>query len=212
MHTHTRGQKFCLLLEGPAEEAPARKAKAARRRSDPPPLDPLEITEGVSYLVAATGKRPRLRRKPAEGADETFVLEPVWTTQPPQLLMLTMNGEAAMVNGAPAPPVALLRQKDMVQFGPASDCVAHVTIYNEPYIGPPPADVIGRTCPVCLATITSDDTARVYVCRRCRTPLHLEGEETPPKRRRECALVSPNCYSCGLPVVMEKGYTYRPEF
>jgi hypothetical protein len=62
-----------------------------------------------------------------------------------------------------APPVHLLAERDQLDIG--DGFVLHVLLYRMPQVGPPPQDVVGKKCPVCLTPIGADQT--IYRCAAC---------------------------------------------
>ena len=195
-----QGQSIHLLREGFEE---GRNCRAA----SPPNFDSLEILSGTSYLAVEKSDPPHLVAEPDRKASEVFILETVWENQSPQLLMLVPKGHCARVNGDPAPPVALLKEKDEVAFDISSAHVAHVTVFNRPRIGSPPEKAIGKQCPICRVSVDREST--VYLCPRCDVPLHCEGEGK-GEDRLECARICSKCPICATPITMQAGYSYLP--
>jgi hypothetical protein len=172
-----------------------------------PNYDYLEIPDGTSYLAVEKSERPRLIAKPGVKTSELFVLETIWESRPPQLLVLTPQGRSLMINGGPGPPVALLREKDEVAFESFSEYVAHVTLFNRTQIGSTPDHAIGKKCPICRTSF--DNGTTVYLCAGCGEPLHCEGEEQ-GQDRLDCARICSKCPICTTPIVTQPGYTYMP--
>jgi hypothetical protein len=82
----------------------------------------------------------------------------------------TTAASRVRVNGQPAPAITMLRLADQIELGDGT--VLHVSIHHRPLLGPPPARLIGKSCPVCLVPFES--TTRVYVCPYCESAMHLE--------------------------------------
>jgi DNA-directed RNA polymerase subunit RPC12/RpoP len=175
------------------------KAGAAARRPEV-----LEVpSEGPSCLVVGEDGAPRVMRC-GDAPDGALVIEPILAGTNPELLLVSRPGRRPQVNGQPAPLVALLSERDQVQV--SDEIVLHVTTYHQPRIGPPAADQIGRTCPVCRTAITKK-TTMVYACWRCGAPMHLEGKD-----RLDCARVVSACPSCSKArILLEAQYTSFPE-
>jgi hypothetical protein len=178
-------------------------------RLQPPPSakrpEPIEVPPGVWHLGADADGRPCLLAGTPADPDAAPVLEAVGAGRSQRLMLLNPAGPRPRVNGQPPPRVALLNVKDQLQLG---DWVLHVTMVNRPQVGTPPAEVIGKECPVCRFPIAADTT--VYVCHGCGTPLHCEGEEKGADRL-ECVHLGSECPVCNAPIVMKAGYVYLPE-
>lgn len=171
----------------------------------PGPIEKIEVPEGVSFLVPGSGARPRLG--PERTEDGSFVIEPVYVEHQPQLILLSPPGKRPRLNGHVAPRAALVRERDTLQID--DEFVLHVATYYRPRIGPPPAEWIGKDCPICRTTFI--EGTRVYVCP-CGQPLHLETEA---HRRTDhnplvCATTTTECPSCLRPIVLKECYSYYP--
>jgi hypothetical protein len=124
-----------------------RETRAASAVAEQNPAS-LPIPHTVSFLNEGPTGEPQITAAESAGASEALVLEPV-ALHGGQTHLLLLNAGAAhvRVNGSPSPRVALLRERDQFQFG--DSCVFHVAIFHRPQIGPPPADKMGKPCPVC---------------------------------------------------------------
>jgi hypothetical protein len=199
------GQQFHLVIDSPdlSGITPGYPVGPAARGSAFPKVD---VPVGLSYLSAVAGC-PKLAADMPPSMKAVFVLETVTRLHQPQLLLISPANLRARVNGQPAPRVAVLRVKDQIQVRP--DYLLHVTLYNRPVIGPPPATAVGKECPICRGRLTADTT--VYLCPGCATFVHCEGEEKGGERL-ECVHLSSNCPVCGAAVELQEGYAYIPEF
>jgi hypothetical protein len=120
--------------------------------------------------------------------------------------MLKPPGLELTLNGERAPLVAVLKERDQFQLGHAFNF--HVAVLHQPRIGPPPAEVIGKPCPVCLVAFAAE--ARCYVCP-CGRVLHLEGEPH-EENKLQCARVHTECPGCHRPIVLTEGFSGLPAF
>tara|TARA_R110002096_G_scaffold24760_24_gene78045 strand:+ start:4990 stop:5556 length:567 start_codon:yes stop_codon:yes gene_type:complete len=117
------------------------------------------------------------------------------------LLVLNPDRVPLRVNDLNAPRVHLLEEGDHLLIG--NQHLLATALYNCPEIGPPPSANIGRACPVCRNTFTSED--RVYHCGSCGGVLHLE-EGDNPDESLQCALSVTHCLTCNHPINLEEGY------
>jgi len=196
-----------LLLEGPLG-AQAAACGPRRGGAPPPPPEWLSVDDGLSFLVVEPGRAPRLTGERPSGDPGAFVLELARDARGPSLLLVSPNGQAPLVNGRPAPPVALLDERDEVRFED-SDYALHVTTFAHASTGPVPEAFVGKTCLLCRSAFKPGQGA--YLCYHCGLPLHLEGEDVPEERRLLCASLSSACRRCARPVALREGYTYLPE-
>jgi hypothetical protein len=128
------------------------------------------------------------------------------------LLLLVCGSVRPRINGLPACPVSVLRSGDTVDLG--HKVVLHVSVRSRPYIGPPRDGEVGRTCPVCLASIDpASDEAEcvVYVCPACGVPCHLKARIASCGEILECVRASSSCPSCGGPIVDRESHDVVPE-
>jgi DNA-directed RNA polymerase subunit RPC12/RpoP len=199
----TRQRQLHLVLDFIPDEALAKSARARPRQAT------LTVPEGVSYL--SRGETGELQIAPAAPAEPSnggqLMLEPIGNGQQPKLLLISRAGEQVLVNGQAALQLCVLGERDQFQF---DDDVLHVVVHHQPHIGPPSADSVGTECPVCRTRLEAD--TRVYACVKCGTAIHLQGAETPPETRLECALMVSDCPHCGATIEMAAGYAWQPEF
>jgi hypothetical protein len=185
-------QGFRLLIE------PAHGTDSLVFDADP---EMLAVAAGVSSVALGPAGDPEILG--AEGPAPTrsmFQLEPVEVERHPALLMLASRPSPVRVNGTPAPPLSLLEVGDVIQLG---DVLLHVSWLRAPQVGPAAEHLVGKTCPVCRTPITA--SATVFVHEECGTALHLE----PDENGLQCALLG-DCASCGRPVSLDSGLSYRP--
>ncbi len=150
-----------------------------------------------------SGDLPRLQDQPIP---DGIALEAVASQGQDHLLIVTPSGHSGRCNGQPLPRLALLTVKDQLQLG---DHLLHVTLFHRPRLGSPPADFVGRECPVCRLAITPE--TRIFICPYCDTPLHCEGEDRPKDERLECVYLGSECPMCHRALVLQEGYAYFPE-
>ncbi len=169
----------------------------------------LEIRNDISYVDFSLGTLPREAQQSGKKPENVVLFQPIWDHLPHRLLMVNPAGLPLKVNGRPAPPLSLLKEKDEVSPGPLATVVAHVVLHHNPRIGPPDKGEIGKPCLLCNSRIIRDTT--LYRCCRCGKALHLEGDDKPEKVRLECARICSECPACRTPIVFETGYRYTPE-
>ena len=193
----TSSQRFQLFVEHPHQPA----------HTPPPPIR-MAIPDHVCFLTAAPGRLPSLADQPAASWADTWVIEPVWFGNEPHLLLLSHGALAPRVNGLPAPPLALLRERDEVLLG--NGYSLHVTLYTKPLIGPPPPHVVGKDCPLCRSPFTPEQTT--YTCYRCGSVLHhvpdaaADDAATPP-----CAGGVATCPVCSVAIILQEGLSFQTE-
>lgn len=173
----------------------------------PPKFEAIDVPAGVSYLEVKGG-RARLWKK-APGAKSAVAVEPLELARRSALILVSPKDQRVRVNGQIAPRVTVIAEKDQVQLAGA-ETVLHATRYTRSSVGPPPAECIGKKCPICRVKFTADTT--VYVCSNCGQALHAEGPEK-GEDRLECASLTSNCPTCQEPVTVNvsEGYTYVPQ-
>ena len=163
----------------------------------------LELPNEPVRLALPDDADPRLVSL-ADTQAGSVVLEPILLRNHQARLLLLSAGDAALsVNGEIVPRVALLKQQDQIQIAHAFNL--HVAIYHQPWIGPPPDELIGQACEVCALPLTS--SSRCYVCQ-CQRALHLEGEPHEADKL-QCARVWTVC-RCQRPVILSPGYAVPP--
>jgi hypothetical protein len=169
---------------------------------DAPRPEPIRVPAGVCHLAVAEG-RPHVSDRPGPA---TLALEAVSAFGQDRLLAVAPARGHARCNGQPLPRVVLLGVRDQLQLG---DALLHVTLFHRPHVGPAPADILGRECPLCRVALVAGTT--VYVCPHCGTALHCEGEDRPADERLECARLTSACPACDRPVVLSAAYAFYPE-
>lgn len=181
----------------------------SKTASSAPRQPPLSVPDGVSYLTSEPMCGLQIAPAPAEESDRSqFMLEPIGNGQQRHLLLICPAGEQVLVNGQAAPQLCVLGERDQFQFD--DDHVLHLVVYIRPSIGPPNAASVGSECPLCRMKFEVD--TRVYACVKCGTAIHLQGDETPPEARLECALLVSECPVCAAKIEMAAGYGWQPEF
>jgi hypothetical protein len=130
---------------------------------------------------------------------------------PRQQLRLLVGFPAAstpQANGEPAPRRFVLGPGDFFQWAPGRGF--HVALFNKPQLGPPPASVLGKLCPVCRVPFAADSTC---VACLCGVVLHCEGDEKKGPDAEEvlrCAQERHECPVCRHPLVLTEGYVNPP--
>ena len=165
----------------------------------------LEVPDGVGYLVLPEdGQRPTCLAKTPRGRD-AVVLEPLVAEREAYLLMLAPPRLALRVNGEGLRRVALLRERDLVQV-PGTPWTLHVALHLGSEMGPPPAHLVGRPCPLCGTPFAGQ--TRIWICPACGTALH--DEEGDGDDALQCLRLCSECPGCRGPLV-KHGYRHLPE-
>jgi hypothetical protein len=172
--------------------------------------DCLEIPHGVGFLLVESCRPPRIVKRNRVNLDNLFIIQPLWNYPRPHLLLFSPGREPPIINGFPAPPVALLKMRDEVMFCNSSAYVAHVTLFIRPQIGPPPDHRIGKKCPVCKTEFHPD--SMTYTCQFCGQILHSQKEGHSNAEDLNCANFCRNCPICETPIQHKDGYAYFPDF
>lgn len=171
------------------------------------PVVPVPVPPGVSRLrpfrIEPLTVAPDLADAPAATVGHDWPwLEPIVDAHGKlRLLMVQPEGFNARLNGLPARRVSVLREKDFLHLTP--DCSLHVSVLHRPCIGPPPAALLGRECPVCRVPFVAE--SRCYACQ-CGAGLHFE--EGPDSL--ECVRTRTECV-CGQPIILTEGFGYQPD-
>ena len=166
--------------------------------------------DGPTCLGLSKDGRPTLSANTPQLQGQMCYLESVYHSDRVQLIFLYPADSRNQVhglklNGQPAPLVALLGMGDQLQLG---SHVLHVTVYNQPAIGPASSEVVGQECIYCRVPIAAEDL--VYHCR-CGAALHCEsGEADPAADRLQCAQNVSVCPACQESIHLEEGYLYAP--
>jgi hypothetical protein len=124
-------------------------------------------------------------------------------------LALIPHKPGVLVNGLPALALTMLQPRDAVRL--AAGVHTFVTQRIHPYVGPPPADLVGAKCPYCRIPVAAD--SRVFV-HRCGVPYHLETEDSHPQLaaedRLDCFHHVRTCLSCNRPMSLEESLAWDP--
>ena len=170
----------------------------------------IEIPDRGGLLMVDDNCRPRIAHKRGYGQDNIFVFQPVWNNSDSHLLMVCPGRKRPIVNGIPAPPIALLNVKDDVLFPNAFEFRAHVTLYTRPRVGPVPDNRVGRKCPLCRSILLKDTIT--YTCYRCGQAIHYKGSGQGESDVLDCADICESCPVCRAPIYLDDGFVYLPEF
>jgi hypothetical protein len=204
-----KGNHFHLLFEKLGQR------RTGNDRSAPPPPSPgsseyLKLPNRIGYLTVEKNDPPRFINGDRVNLDNLYLVQPLWENSQPALLLLSPGREPPLINGLPAPPVALLHMKDEVLFCKSCSYAAHVTLFIRPRIGPPIDINVGKKCPVCKTEFLPDSIA--YTCHSCGQILHCESTAHSNKDSLNCAKFCGNCPICLTPIQQTDGYAYLPEF
>jgi hypothetical protein len=204
-------QVFGMFVE---RTSAASRDEAAPKRANAKSVTParpdwIEVpADRVSYLVAASGQPPRVLDELHAEHRPAGVLEPIRQENQRYLLFMSLAENESRVNGAPAPRVAALQIRDQIRLD--EDYVLHVSVYEQPYVGPPRDVHIGVECPLCRVPIAAG-TTNVCECPNCDVVLHFEGLEKVVDERLECARLTAECPRCGHAIRFEAGFAYVPQ-
>lgn len=197
-------QQIHLLVEF-LETPVANGSVPIGRPSAQPAVESLPVPTGISYLMTHSGNRPQLLASQRESPAEAVLIEQIFNQRhQPRLLLISPERHRARVNGQPAPRVAVLKEKDYFQLDEA--IAFHVSIFNQPNIGQPGAEVIGKECLICRVPFTPESVC--YTCASCGRAMHCE-DEGPD--RLECARLSQECPACSKPVILQAGLSFLPD-
>jgi hypothetical protein len=150
------------------------------------------------------GDNPRVASLDTASVRGSLILEPILTrSHQVRLLVVSADDAALTVNGELAPRVALLKERDQFQLAHAVNF--HIAVFQQPRIGPPPPEVLGRPCALCLVPFIPE--TRCYVCL-CGCALHIEGGPH-EEFKLQCARVLRECL-CHRPLILTPSYSSLP--
>ena len=170
----------------------------------------IEIPDRGGLLVVDDNCLPGITDKRGYGEDNTFVFQPVRTNSDSRLLMVCPGRKRPIINGIPAPPIALLNVRDDILFPNAFEFLAHVTLFIRPRLGPVPENRIGRKCPFCRSAFLK--SSHTYTCYRCGQVIHYERVGHGESNALDCANICDDCPVCRAPIYLADGFVYLPEF
>lgn len=197
------GQEFHLLSETPINRLrlfrPADKTPESHSTVVLPPR--------VAFVSAPSDELPRLLEVPPETFKDILIFETFLDLQRRPRLAVVNPGTAALrVNDHLAPRVVVLNEGDLVSLDGINPM--HVAVFNRPYVGVPPPEVIGVECRVCRVPFGPE--TKCYACA-CGGSLHCEDGQT-FDGALQCALSVPDCPSCNRSIVLTEGYLSTPDF
>ena len=204
-----KGNHFHLLFEYLGQPSTTDDCSPASQQS-PGFLPYLEIPNRLGYLTVEKNNAPRVTDGNGFDRENLYVVQPFWNHSKPALLLLSPGRQPPLINGLPAPPVALLHMKDEVLLCKSCRYAAHVTLFIRPRIGPPVDIDVGKNCPVCKTEFRPD--AITYTCHFCGQILHCDTAAHLDQDHLNCANFCSNCPICLTPIRLEDGYAYLPEF
>jgi hypothetical protein len=125
------------------------------------------------------------------------------------VLVMLPRRVGLLVNGLPALSLNVLRPRDGLVMTPGWH--TYVTQRIRPYLGPPPDEMLGQSCPYCRIPIAKDTYVFVH---RCGVAYHCETAENRPdiaeEERLNCHLRMRSCFSCNQPVWLEERLVWDP--
>jgi hypothetical protein len=213
MTTTRQHQRFGFFVESSAAGEPTRPTAERFARSLRQQVDSDRVRQWIefpdsriAYLTASDLTGPVLV---AEAGDTTVVavLEALAYERQLFVAMAARTDRPLRVNGSVAPPAAILRVADQVEWDEAT--VLHLSIHRRPYVGPARPQDNGNECPMCRQILT--DRSVVLACANCDVALHCETPGQNGEPPLECARVASECPRCTHALVTEEGFAYVPE-
>ena len=213
MTTTRPHQRFGFFVESSAAGAPARSVAERLARTSRDQLDSdcrrrwIEFPDSrFAFLTTSDQTGPAIIAD-AGDASVVAVLEAIAYERQLYVAMASLTERPLRVNGSAAPPAAILRVADQVEWDAAT--VLHLSIHRRPYIGPARPHDIGNECPMCRQVFT--DRSFVLACANCDAALHCETPRQNGEPPLECARVVSECPRCTHALVTEEGFAYVPE-
>ena len=124
-------------------------------------------------------------------------------------LGMIAKSSGIMVNAFPALSFSVLTTKDSIRLSP--NHLLYLTERVKPYVGAPPAELIGKTCKYCGIEFSSE--TRIVSCH-CSLAYHWETEESHPhlklEERLPCYEEVKRCLSCSRELTIEEYLTWDP--
>jgi hypothetical protein len=160
--------------------------------------DVLTVPRGTSSLSVPVADGASLQLGTAPNSRDALVFEAL---DDRTLLVCATPETVLRFNGHPAPPIAPLVVGDRLDL--VHGASVHVTVEARARAVAPDPELVGTVCPMCRVPIAAD--SRVHVCPRCRTALHLEGDDKPSATRLECARLCSSCPTCAHPLSLQGG-------
>jgi hypothetical protein len=170
----------------------------------------IEIPDRGGLLMVDDNCLPRIADKHGYGEDNVFVFQPIWNNSDSHLLMVCPGRKRPIINGIPAPPIALLNVKDDILFPNAFQFMAHVSLYTRPRLGPVPENRAGRKCPLCRSILLK--STLTYTCYRCGQAIHYKRNGHWDSDTLDCANICDNCPVCLARIYLNVGFVYLPEY
>ena len=171
-------------------------------------LSAVEIPDGASFLLCNDdGNPPVIVREKPNADHRSLVVQPCQVNRAPHLLMANPQCLPIRVNGNSTPLISVLREGDEVLLSP--NLLLFVTTFRRPFVGAADESITGKTCPLCQLRVAAN--VIVYVCHRCGTALHCQGNDTAEADRLQCANLSDCCPTCSARIEFDEGYSYRPK-
>ena len=213
MTTTRTHQRFVFFVDSSAATTQARSAAeqlspASRKQVDADLAKRwIEFPDApLVYLTASVHGEPAIVAD-AGDAGVVAVLEAVAYERQLYVAMASIAGRELRVNGTTAPPAAILRVADQIEWDVST--VLHLSIHRRPYLGLARSQDIGNECPMCRRLFT--DESVVLACANCDTALHCETQGLNGEPPLECARVITECPRCTHAFVTEEGFAYVPE-
>lgn len=194
---HGRPQIHLVVLPGDATDSRGSRTSTS--------VATLVVPGIASRIHLRPGATPEIADASLAPHGDSFVIEPTFVDEQPELILISPPSKRARVNGQVAARFARARVRDVLQLD--DDVEFHVTTYNRPYVGPSPDSSIGSECPICR--VAFEPSSIVFVCP-CGTVLHHE-DPNKKKGALQCAQPGAECPGGGHQQIMTDGYTYWPE-
>ncbi|MHC4949287.1 MAG: hypothetical protein ACYTG1_13710 [Planctomycetota bacterium] len=152
----------------------------------------LPVPEGISYMTLPADAPARLDPRPSETPDgPVYLVEPLVRRQDAICVLVAPADHPVRVNGEALTHLACLGHDDVVELPGCR--TGRVALHRSSRPGRPPADLVGRACPLCTRPFTG--TTTVWICPACRTALHAEAGDGDDVLR--CVTIGTECPSCG---------------
>lgn len=197
------GQEFHLLCAAPVSHV--RVFRPDTQTLERPAI--LVLPPRVAFVRAPADELPSLLDVPPESFQDILIFETFLDVQQrPRLAVVNPGGASLRVNDYLSPRLVVLTEGDLVSLDGLNPM--HVAIYNRPYVGKAPPEIVGSECRVCRLAFTGE--SKCYACS-CGASLHCEDDHS-LEGALQCALSVPECPSCQRSIILTEGYLSTPDF
>jgi hypothetical protein len=116
-------------------------------------------------------------------------------------LVIVSDGPRVLLNGHPAPAIAVARAGDEVAVDGFEGVRLHLALYRPGAVRSAGEELCGRECALCLTRFSAEN--RVFVCS-CGTALHVDDGEL------NCARAVMHCPDCRREIRLNSSYEDLP--